>query len=275
MKNTRPSSLKPRSFVAGVAIVAMALVVVFLPSSVAVAQQGGTGGLGNGGVLQLHLGSSGAAPQDYFGFRDSSGAGFAGTISQKQSIAVQSGCKLTLTPSNSLVTLSPTPSNASVGFVSDSIGIRTNSEGNGQPCGQINVPGQALTLNLAKSGKMIDYAELDIEHEFLLVLDRDHTSELDVSALEGTVTDAFTRTDFPYLGYAPCDQTNWPEADGGAATTIRMGAFDMAGNFSGFSEEEIIDLGCGCDTRREARLGWLALLLIPIARRRSQKHEPA
>ena len=131
--------------------------------------------LANGGVLLLHLGSSGTAPQDYLGFRSPSGTGYA-AISQKQSITNGQGCKIALgtvaSASNPLVTFSPqtdSGQNPSTGFVADAIGVGQNGEGNGQPCGRIdNPPGQALTMNLgsALGGKLIEYAEIDVELKF-------------------------------------------------------------------------------------------------------------
>ncbi|MGA9159488.1 MAG: hypothetical protein WB297_01310, partial [Actinomycetota bacterium] len=135
--------------------------------------QGSTGTLGDGGVLRLHLGSSGT-PQDYFGFQkpdpNNAGGYLPIAATDKQSIGNGQGCKIALgTPS--LATFSPPSTNNSnpfTGFVSDAIGVGSKSEGNGQPCGRIDSPGQALALRLgdALKGKVIDYAEIDMEGKF-------------------------------------------------------------------------------------------------------------
>src|SRR5262245_50686791 len=166
MNSTRSSKSKLRLYAAGIAVIAVGIGSLLLPNA-AIAQQGGVGGLANGGVLQLHLGSSGSAPQDYFGFRDANGTGYASTFAQTQTISNGQGCKLAPT-TGALVTLesSATAGQSSVGFVGDAIGVRTNSEGNGQPCGRIDAPGQKLTFRLSLAGKMIDYAELDLELKF-------------------------------------------------------------------------------------------------------------
>jgi hypothetical protein len=158
------ASFKPRLFAAAFAIAAL-LVVTLVEAVPASGQSGGasTSTLTNGGVLQLHLGAS-----DSFGFRDADSSqptGYSTSLSQTQAIGNGSGCRLSPT-SGSLVSLSSAPSGSSVGFVSDAIGVRTNSEGNGQPCGRIDAPGQALTMDLNLAGKVIDYAELDIELKF-------------------------------------------------------------------------------------------------------------
>ena len=61
---------------------------------------------------------------------------------------------------------------------------------------------------------------------------------------------------------------NWP----GSIETpqeLRYGAFDLAGNFSGWAEAEPLALdGCGCTTGRPAPAGLLALLLAAFVRRR-------
>jgi hypothetical protein len=156
---------------AAAGLIAVALAAILVPAA-ANAGPGGasTSTLTNGGVLQLHLGSTGTAPQDYFGFRDADPTqptGYATSFSQTQAIGTSSGCRLALTPPSSLVTFSSSaPTSSFPGFVSDAIGVRTNSEGNGQPCGRIDAPGQVLTMDLTLAGKVIDYAELDIELKF-------------------------------------------------------------------------------------------------------------
>lgn len=168
------SSLKSRLFAAAAAVIAVAVVALLLPAA-ATAQQGGTSGLANGGVLLLHLGSSGT-PQDYLGFRPSNSTGY-GTQSKTQSITNGPGCHIALGTTDQLVTFTPTSpgtnSNPFAGFVSDAIGVGSKGEGTGQPCGRIDraagqTEGQTLTMNLggALDGKLIDYAEIDVELKF-------------------------------------------------------------------------------------------------------------
>lgn len=168
----RPHPSKP--LVAAVAILALGLLAWLLPSTPATAQQGGTGGLANGGVLLLHLGSSGEAPQDYFAFKAPNDLGGYASISDRQSIGNGSGCRIALGAitgaTDPLVTFTPTGgSNPNTGFVSDGIGVVSSGEGNGQPCGRFDKPpGQTLTMTLgsALGGKVIDYAEIDVELKF-------------------------------------------------------------------------------------------------------------
>lgn len=173
MRSIRASS-KPRLFAGAVAVVGL-LVVTLVQATPASGQSGGasTSALTDGGVLALHLGSSGTPPQDYFGFRAPNGLGGYEAISTTQSITNGQGCKIALTGApNQLVTFTPTGgSNPNTGFVGDSIGVVSSGEGNGQPCGRFDkppVPSQTLTMNLgsALNGKMIDYAEIDLELKF-------------------------------------------------------------------------------------------------------------
>lgn len=172
----RPSK---RALAAAVGVLTLGLLAWLLPATPATAQQGGTGALADGGVLQLHLGSTGDAPQDYLAFRAPDpleSSGYAASFSQRQSIGNGAGCRIALgtvaAAADPLVTLSAATasgSNPQVGFVSDGIGVGQNGEGNGQPCGRIDKPpGQMLTMSLgtALGGKVIDYAEIDVELKF-------------------------------------------------------------------------------------------------------------
>lgn len=158
------------------------LVVTLVQATPASGQSGGasTSALTDGGVLALHLGSSGTPPQDYFGFRASNGSGGYTAISTTQAITNGQGCKIALAGApNQLVTFTPTGgSNPNTGFVGDSIGVVSSGEGNGTKCGEIDrvagQPSQTLTMNLgsalsngsALGSKVIDYAEIDLELKF-------------------------------------------------------------------------------------------------------------
>jgi hypothetical protein len=121
------------------------------------------------GVLRLHLGAG-----DQFIWQSPPGS-TTGQITQ--GIAPSGACGLTLqstTPAGAdLVSLTPSPNNASVGFVSDAIGVKATGEGTGQPCGRID-GNQKLTLSLSSriapttgaTKQAADYAELDIEGKF-------------------------------------------------------------------------------------------------------------
>jgi hypothetical protein len=112
--------------------------------------------LPDAGVLRLHLGS---APQQW---RFDPVDGSATT----QAIGISTGCKLSPT-SGSLVSLAPTPTNATVGLTTDGIGVRSNGEGGGVPCGRVDADkGQQLRVSLDGSGldgALADFMELDIE----------------------------------------------------------------------------------------------------------------
>jgi hypothetical protein len=122
------------------------------------------------GVLRLHLG---AGPDDRFIWQSPPGS-TAGQITQ--GIAPSGLCGLQLQAPDpagaDLVSLSPSPNNASVGFVSDGIGVRTSGEGTG-PCGRID-GNQKLTLQLSSriapttgvTKAAADFAELDMEGKF-------------------------------------------------------------------------------------------------------------
>jgi hypothetical protein len=122
-----------------------------------------TSTLKDAGVLRLRLGAN-----DLFRYEPTPNSP-TGAVNQTIS---SSSCKLNLTPQNNLVTFSP-PANAGpsispyAGFFDNSIGVGSRSEGNGQPCGRID-PAQTLTVNLGTAlvGKVIDYAEIDLEGKF-------------------------------------------------------------------------------------------------------------
>jgi hypothetical protein len=60
--------------------------------------------------------------------------------------------------------------------------------------------------------------------------------DLDTAGLRGSVSDAIALYDEPlWVGRGPCGG-NWPEASLGTSTTVAMGAFDITGAFSGWSD---------------------------------------
>ena len=123
-----------------------------------------TSTLNGGGVLRLRLGAT-----DQWKFQPTAGSS---TAEEAQAISPGTGCGLTAASlSGSLAKLTAT--NGSVGFVSDSLGVRGPGEGTGQPCGRID-GSQTLTLELGSrftnptSGpkRAMDFAEIDIEAKF-------------------------------------------------------------------------------------------------------------
>ena len=114
------------------------------------------------GLLRLHLGTS-----DYFRFEPVAGAPLT------QGISTASDCRATLAASPRLVTLTPGPSGAVVGQRRDSIGVKVQNEGTGEPCGQVNksgTNGQSLILSLGSGigvdGALVDWAEIDFERKY-------------------------------------------------------------------------------------------------------------
>lgn len=143
------------------AVAALVVVATLLTPGSAQGQSVSTSTLQDGGVLRLRTGA-----EDHFRFEPTSGSAVPQTWSSP-------GCKV-MPSSGSLVSLTsntvpPSSNNRTFpGFFGDAFGVGSNSEGNGQPCGRID-QGQELTLRLngsQLSGRIGDYAELDIEAKF-------------------------------------------------------------------------------------------------------------
>lgn len=110
------------------------------------------------------------------------------------------------------------------------------------------------------------------EFEGILVVDLGGEATLDPAALTGEVALASTDGEF-VIGHA-CVPT-WRDAEPGASTTVAFGSFDLAGNFSGWTEPEPVaveDEGCQCraGASRAPTLAWGLLLLGLAARRRGR-----
>src|SRR4029453_5681656 len=112
------------------------------------------------GLLRLHLGAT-----DYFRFEPVTGSAV------NQAIGT-SGCRARLAAPPPLVTLPPGPSGSTLGQRRDSLGVQF-SEGNGEPCAQVNntgANGQSLILSLGTAaevdGALVDWAEIDLERKY-------------------------------------------------------------------------------------------------------------
>ena len=143
------------ALIAVFAVVAVMVPMTFAPVSVTALP---LDTLPDAGVLSLHLGSS---PRQWLFDPDAEG-----DSSTTQAVGVSSGCKLSPT-SGALVSYTPTPSNAYIGLTTDGIGVRSNGEGGGVPCGRVDGDkSQQLKVSLngaGLSGALADYMELDIE----------------------------------------------------------------------------------------------------------------
>jgi len=112
-----------------------------------------------------------------------------------------------------------------------------------------------------------EYARMSVQHDgFLLMLDIDGRGSVDPEAMTGTVVDLFAG-DFIYVGESACEQ-NWSFDEDGDATAVRFASFDLAGNFSGWSERQQVDTDCGCTvvgSRSQSSGAWLTVGLLALA----------
>ncbi|MCH9682879.1 MAG: hypothetical protein K0V04_15690 [Deltaproteobacteria bacterium] len=112
---------------------------------------------------------------------------------------------------------------------------------------------------------------MDVEGQFegILLVDIGQETTLDPEALEGEVGVVSVDTDF-VIGHA-CVPT-WADAQPGDSTTLAFASFDLAGNFSGWTEPEPVtveDQGCQCRAgSSRPPVGTLALLLLGLWVRR-------
>jgi len=110
----------------------------------------------------------------------------------------------------------------------------------------------------------------------LLVVEQEGGDVLDTEALAGGVADAAPTGDNTFsFGRGGCVY-NWLDAERGDDTRIRLGAYDIAGNFSGWSPwiDVNISRGCACsvrsdDPRRASALVFFGVLLL--SRRRAPR----
>lgn len=79
-----------------------------------------------------------------------------------------------------------------------------------------------------------------VGYDGLVVVDRDGQSTL-TDQPAGQVTAMSMVSELVTVGYGAC-LVNWPEADEGATAVVRLGQFDLAGNFSGWDAGTEIEI---------------------------------
>ncbi len=93
------------------------------------------------------------------------------------------------------------------------------------------------------------YVPLEVKYQgTLLVLDVAGRSTLDPKTFTGKPVDAFFSGNEPLVGYAICASNNWDFDKDGDAVNTRLGAFDLAGNFSGMTDPLTVEPSCTCTT---------------------------
>lgn len=118
------------------------------------------------------------------------------------------------------------------------------------------------------------------EFEGILLVDIGREATLDPDALTGEVALVSTDTNF-VIGH-DCVPT-WPDAQPGSSTTVAFASFDLAGNFSGWTEPEPLEIeaqGCarcstGSSRSAAAPVQMLAMLALGLFVRRRRPHPRA
>lgn len=91
------------------------------------------------------------------------------------------------------------------------------------------------------------YVPLEVKYQgTLLILDVAGRSTLDPQTFTGKPVDAFWPGDTAIVGYGACLSNNWDFDKDGDAVNTRLGAFDLAGNFSGMTEPFSVEPSCTC-----------------------------
>ncbi len=119
------------------------------------------------------------------------------------------------------------------------------------------------------------YVPLDVKYQgAVLVLDVAGRSTLVPETFTGEPVDAFFPGNKPLVGYAICSSNNWDFDKDGDAVNTRLGAFDLAGNFSGMTEPFSVEPSCTCTAAGESAesngyaIGGLAMMGIAAIRRK-------
>ncbi|MCC6523650.1 MAG: hypothetical protein IT373_13425 [Polyangiaceae bacterium] len=92
-----------------------------------------------------------------------------------------------------------------------------------------------------------DYVPVTLQHEGgIVVVDIAGQGVLDATGPSGTVNDVYADDGYLVGGKICGRHHNWDFDDDGAAEDVRFGTFDLAGNFSGWSEPQEVSVGCSC-----------------------------
>lgn len=108
----------------------------------------------------------------------------------------------------------------------------------------------------------------------LVLLDRDGLADVDTDLIEGSASGLAPHGSVSMGNGFVCGGDTWPEARLGAETDVQYGSFDLAGNFSGWSEAETVTVraSSGCSTAGGSAptslIAMLALLGLVAVRRR-------
>ncbi len=134
-----------------------------------------------------------------------------------------------------------------------------------------------VQVSPSASGASLDFTGFDDDSEGLIVVDADGGAKLSVDTMTGRLTSATTRDSaFIHLGArGECVPRSWPgdeDIEPGSTAIIKYGVFDLAGNFSGWSEPEVLTVKSGCTVNPSQQSGnWptfaLVLLLLVSTRR--------
>lgn len=111
----------------------------------------------------------------------------------------------------------------------------------------------------------------------MLVLDIARHSTFDANTMSGAPVDFFFPNESALVGRGGCTQ-NWNFDEKGDAVGTRLGAFDLAGNFSGMSETQTIDLGCSYVApvvANSTRYAWMMVCGVVWVRLRRKRSDCA
>ncbi len=124
----------------------------------------------------------------------------------------------------------------------------------------------ARVPGMANSCGPTDVVTLDLEptgHVLIASLQGEDT--VDVEAIDGEAADV-SLDGLLRIGSAGCTWS-WTDAAPGASTGVRWGAFDLAGNFSGWSDEVTVTVppaGCTCSSVGSPASGLAGLMLLGL-----------
>ena len=111
--------------------------------------------------------------------------------------------------------------------------------------------------------------EVHLSGEGLIVVDLGGSQALDIDGLSGFVSTAATDGELVLGGGGGCGGP-WPAARG-ETLTIRYGAFDLAGNFSGWTEEDTVTMpkipatcSCNCSATRARDVAPIASMVVGL-----------